>query len=333
MNTNIINVIETEQNSQTKNNTFGFSNSFNNIVPLSPYNRSNISYYQNNSYSSPYINNSLSYKGNESFYSEELYQGYNLSHSPENEQTPKMFMDIEQNDDFCKKKENDKEIIKKNIQLNVNNTNSITKISTLNLGNQIEKIPIPIIQNIVSTADLCCEMNLKEIALRAQNTIYNPKRFSGLIMRIKDPKTTALIFSNGKIVCLGAKTEEESEKACRKYGKILKNMNYPVKFKNFKIQNIVSSCRLDFEIPLVRLYIHMKKYLPNSTVNYEPELFPGLIYRYMNKKKENDNQSLNIVYLIFKSGNIVIAGAKNRHQIFDSFENVFTLLSQFKSKS
>lgn len=311
MNTNIINVIETEQNSQTKNNTFGFSNSINNnIVPLSPYNPSNISYYQNNSYSSPYINNSLSYKGNESFYSEM--------------QTPKMFMDIEQNDDFCKKKENDKEII---------NTNSITKISTLNLGNQLEKIPIPIIQNIVSTADLCCEMNLKEIALRAQNTIYNPKRFSGLIMRIKDPKTTALIFSNGKIVCLGAKTEEESEKACRKYGKILKNMNYPVKFKNFKIQNIVSSCRLDFEIPLVRLYIHMKKYLPNSTVNYEPELFPGLIYRYMNKKKENDNQSLNIVYLIFKSGNIVIAGAKNRHQIFESFENVFTLLSQFKSKS
>ena len=337
MKTNLNNIKEAEINSQVKNTTSGFSNIFNEIIPLSSYNPSEVSYYQNqnDSYSSPLLNQTPSYYGSEKDYSEELNQGNNFSSNniPESEQTPKMYMDVEQNDDdFSKQKDNEKEINKKNIQSNDNNTNCVTKISTSNMGNKIEKKPIPIIQNIVSTADLCCELNLREILLRAQNTIYNPKRFSGLIMRIKEPKTTALIFSNGKIVCLGAKTEEDSEKACRKYGKILKNMNYPVKFKDFKIQNIVSSCNLNFEIPLGKLDIHMKKYLPKSKVSYEPELFPGLIYRYMDEKMENTKERPKIVYLIFKSGNIVIAGAKTRNQIFDSFEKVFTLLSQFKLK-
>lgn len=70
----------------------------------------------------------------------------------------------------------------------------------------------PKLQNIVSTANLGCELKLRQIALQARNAEYNPKRFAAVIMRIKEPKTTALIFSSGKMVCTGAKSEEDSKK-------------------------------------------------------------------------------------------------------------------------
>ena len=73
----------------------------------------------------------------------------------------------------------------------------------------------PQLQNIVSTADLKCKLDLRTIALKARNAEYNPKRFAAVIMRIRQPKTTALIFASGKMVCTGAKSEEESKKAIR----------------------------------------------------------------------------------------------------------------------
>lgn len=60
-------------------------------------------------------------------------------------------------------------------------------------------------RNIVCTVNLGCKLDLKKIALHARNAEYNPKRFAAVIMRIRDPRTTALIFSSGKMVCTGAK--------------------------------------------------------------------------------------------------------------------------------
>jgi len=73
----------------------------------------------------------------------------------------------------------------------------------------------PTLQNIVSTVDLKCKLDLKTIALNARNTEYNPKRFAAAIMKIRNPKTTALIFSSGKMVCTGAKSEEDSKKGSK----------------------------------------------------------------------------------------------------------------------
>lgn len=79
------------------------------------------------------------------------------------------------------------------------------------------------------------ELDLKEIALKARNAEYNPKRFAAVIMRLRDPKTTALIFRSGKMVCTGAKTEDASNRAARKYAKIIQTLGFPVKFQDFKI--------------------------------------------------------------------------------------------------
>jgi transcription initiation factor TFIID TATA-box-binding protein len=177
---------------------------------------------------------------------------------------------------------------------------------------------IPKLQNIVSTANLKCELDLREIALQAKNAEYNPKRFAAVIMRIRDPKTTALIFASGKMVCTGARSEEDSRKAARQYAKIINKLGFPVKFSEFKIQNIVGSCDVQFPIRLEGLANAHSRFC-----SYEPEMFPGLIYR-MNKPK--------IVLLIFVSGKIVLTGAKDRNDIYLAFQTIYPTLLSFKKK-
>lgn len=80
----------------------------------------------------------------------------------------------------------------------------------------------------MSTVNLGCKLDLKKIALHARNAEYNPKRFAAVIMRIREPRTTALIFSSGKMVCTGAKSEEDSRLAARKYARIVQKLGFPV---------------------------------------------------------------------------------------------------------
>ena len=115
---------------------------------------------------------------------------------------------------------------------NIKTPKSVSMTSYTNESSKIIQIDIlPTIENVVSTAKLGYQLNLREIALQAINAEYNPKRFSAVIKKIKEPKTTALIFSTGKIVCLGAKNEIESKKSCRKFAKIIKSLGYQIVFK------------------------------------------------------------------------------------------------------
>ncbi|NWV16288.1 TBPL2 protein, partial [Origma solitaria] len=114
---------------------------------------------------------------------------------------------------------------------------------------------VPQLQNIVSTVNLACKLDLKNIALHARNAEYNPKRFAAVIMRIREPRTTALIFSSGKMVCTGAKSEEQSRLAARKYARVVQKLGFPAKFLDFKIQNMVGSCDVRFPIRLEGLVV------------------------------------------------------------------------------
>mmetsp|Transcript_4694 Transcript_4694/g.7290 ORF Transcript_4694/g.7290 Transcript_4694/m.7290 type:complete len:196 (-) Transcript_4694:617-1204(-) len=175
---------------------------------------------------------------------------------------------------------------------------------------------VPQLQNIVSTVNMGVQLDLKQIALKARNAEYNPKRFAAVIMRIRDPKTTALIFASGKMVCTGAKSEEASKLAARKYARIIQKLGFEAKFLDFKIQNIVGSCDVKFPIRLEGL-----AYAHGTFSSYEPELFPGLIYRMVQPK---------IVLLIFVSGKIVLTGAKIRDEIYEAFENIYPVLQEFR---
>ena len=217
----------------------------------------------------------------------------------------------------------------KSRNLNSDNKNSLYK-------NLPKELPInqdiqPKLQNIVSTANLGCQLKLRQIALQARNAEYNPKRFAAVIMRIKEPKTTALIFSSGKMVCTGAKSEEDSKKASRKYAKIIRSLGFPVEFKEFKVQNIVGSCDVKFQISLSKLNMKLGKLNMSSDngsnknkkyiCHYEPEIFPGLIYHMLQPE---------IVLLIFVSGKIVLTGAKEREEIYNAFKKIYPVLYKFR---
>ena len=175
---------------------------------------------------------------------------------------------------------------------------------------------VPTLQNIVSTVNLGCKLDLKKIALHARNAEYNPKRFAAVIMRIREPRTTALIFSSGKMVCTGAKSEEQSRLAARKYARIVQKLGFEAKFLDFKIQNMVGSCDVKFPIRLEGLVLTHSQFS-----SYEPELFPGLIYRMVKPR---------IVLLIFVSGKVVLTGAKVRNEIYEAFDNIYPILKGFR---
>lgn len=177
---------------------------------------------------------------------------------------------------------------------------------------------VPQLQNIVSTVNLGCKLDLKKIAIHARNAEYNPKRFAAVIMRIREPRTTALIFSSGKMVCTGAKSEDDSRLAARKYARIIQKLGFPAKFLDFKIQNMVGSCDVRFPIRLEGLVLTHGQFS-----SYEPELFPGLIYRMVKPR---------IVLLIFVSGKVVLTGAKVRQEIYEAFDNIYPILKSFKKQ-
>jgi transcription initiation factor TFIID TATA-box-binding protein len=136
---------------------------------------------------------------------------------------------------------------------------------------------------------------------------------------MREPKTTALIFKNGKMVITGAKSERDSALAAQLYTKAIKNVGNPVKFTDFKIQNMVASCSVNFKNKLEALYQsdHQK------FCDFNPETFPGLIYHLQKPK---------VCLLIFASGKIVLTGAKTIEDINKAFKEIQPLLRQHVKK-
>ena len=195
-----------------------------------------------------------------------------------------------------------------------------------------QEYPQTRIVNVVSMFYVGCPLNLRKIALTYKNSEYNPKRINAVIMRIKKPKTVALIFYTGRIICTGAKTEEESEEAARLFAKILKKYIEPkVKFCDFKIINIVSTCDIKNQLNLTKLSAHIAyKFSSNQTnkddkniVSYAPEIFPGLIYRMCKPE---------ITLLIFASGKVNFVGVKDRKDIPEALKKIYPVLLNHKIK-
>jgi transcription initiation factor TFIID TATA-box-binding protein len=175
---------------------------------------------------------------------------------------------------------------------------------------------------VVGTVNLGCKLDLKEITWKGKATEYNPNRFAAVIMRLRNPKTTGLIFSSGKMVITGARSEEECQLASRKYAKIIEKMGFAVRYSEFKIQNVVASADVKFPIHLEKLELdHINKKVETADIQFMPELFPGLVYRLKVPK---------MAFLIFVSGKIVVTGAKSYREIIESFEQIYRLVHRFR---
>lgn len=172
------------------------------------------------------------------------------------------------------------------------------------------------LQNCVSTVSLGCELKLLDIYCRTRYSEYNPARFHGVVMKILEPRATALVFRSGKIVCTGARNEHDSYIAARKFARIIQRLGYPAKFLNFKIQNFIATADLRFPVRLEAL-----QQAHGQFASYEPELFPGLVYRMIRPR---------VVLLIFVNGKLVITGGKTKQDIYEAVDIIHPILRSFK---
>ena len=174
------------------------------------------------------------------------------------------------------------------------------------------------IVNIVVSSSLEKEIPLERMAATLPNTEYNPEQFPGLVLRIKEPKTSALIFSSGKIVCTGARTMEEVERSIQEIIKNLKKLNIIVTIKpEITVQNIVASGSIGMDLNLNVLGMQ----LPNT--EYEPEQFPGLVHKL---------KGTNATFLLFSNGKIVCTGTKNEQQVHEATDKLIENLRKLLHK-
>ena len=162
------------------------------------------------------------------------------------------------------------------------------------------------IQNVVATVimEITEKIDLTIISRKYEDVEYNPERFPGLIMRISEPKATFLIFSTGKMVITGLRRADEAAPGVKKVVKYLKKAGINVSNPQIKIQNIVASGDLHTFIDLNMATIVLEN------VMYEPEVFPGVIYRMQDPKT---------VFLLFSTGKVVCTGAKNKEIVREAF--------------
>lgn len=174
------------------------------------------------------------------------------------------------------------------------------------------------IENVVASASLNVEVPLNKVVSNLEGIEYEPEQFPGLVLRLKQPKAAALIFSSGKIVCTGAKSPSEANDAIARVVSMIKKagIKVPKEYK-VKVENIVASAKLDKELNLDDIAFNLEN------AEYEPEQFPGLVYR-MNDPK--------VAFLLFGSGKIVCTGGRSIADVNRAVAKINEKLKQLSRK-
>lgn len=184
-------------------------------------------------------------------------------------------------------------------------------------GTEPAKKDIQIVNIVVSTS-LEHDIPLEKMAATLSNTEYNPEQFPGLVIRIREPKTSALIFSSGKVVCTGARTLQKVEESLQQIIKSLEKINIKINIKpKIHVQNIVASGSVGMDLNLNVLAMKLEN------TEYEPEQFPGLVYKLPQAKA---------TFLLFSNGKIVCTGTKSEEQVNDAVDKLIENLKKTKGK-
>ncbi|NIA03883.1 MAG: TATA-box-binding protein [Nitrospiraceae bacterium] len=170
--------------------------------------------------------------------------------------------------------------------------------------------------NIVVSSDLKHELPLEKMAAVMSNTEYNPEQFPGLVFRVREPKTSALLFSSGRIVCTGARSIEKVRESINSIIASLKRIGINITHTpKITIQNIVASGATGLELNLNKLAMKLKN------TDYEPEQFPGLVYKLSNK-------DIPATFLLFSNGKIVCTGAKSEEDVYKATNMLLDILKK-----
>jgi len=172
------------------------------------------------------------------------------------------------------------------------------------------------IQNIVISTSLEHDIPLIKLAEVLPNTEYNPEQFPGLVMRIKTPKTSALIFSSGKVVCTGAKSLTKVKESIEKIIENLRKIRIKIKIRpKIIVQNMVASGTINMDLNLNSLAMKLEN------TEYEPEQFPGLVYKLPGTRA---------TFLLFSNGKIVCTGTRSEVKLREAVRKLIIVLKKIK---
>ena len=159
------------------------------------------------------------------------------------------------------------------------------------------------IENIVASGVIADAIDLESVSDKIKNCELNTKRFPGAVYRIENPKIASLIFSSGKVVLTGIRKKSDLRPGLEIIMQSLRDAGvktYDV--PQVAITNMVCSYDMGRYINLNKVVITLNL----ENIEYEPEQFPGLVYRIDDPK---------IVALLFSSGKIIPTGGKNIEDI------------------
>ncbi|KAF0691043.1 Aste57867_17655 [Aphanomyces stellatus] len=176
------------------------------------------------------------------------------------------------------------------------------------------------IVNIVATFDLGLKIDLKDLVMNARNVEYNPRKFGGAIMRLRNPKTTAIVFGTGKVVLVGLNDIDGADFAAQRVETIVRKIGYTdATAKHVTVRNITATANAAHRVRLEGLLLEHARFC-----SFEPELFPGLYYRMIGPK---------MCFTIFTSGKVIVCGAKSLVDVGNGFAKLMPVLHQFQMRS
>jgi len=171
------------------------------------------------------------------------------------------------------------------------------------------------IENIVASAKVADSLDLQVISSKIKDAEYNKKRFPGVVLRMQNPKIAALVFGSGKVVLTGAKSIDSLSQGLEILGEKLRDLGIDIPNDlEYKVQNIVTSADLGTPINLNKIAVGFNL----DRIEYEPEQFPGLVYRLEEPK---------VVVLLFGSGKLIITGGKQPEDAKKAVNKILSDLS------
>ena len=178
-----------------------------------------------------------------------------------------------------------------------------------------EKIKV---ENVVASTDMKKIISLDKLLTILEDSEYEPEQFPGLVYRLTEPKVATLIFRSGKIICVGARSTAAAKVALRKTVKNIKKIGVRINENTIKVKivNIVVSVTLGRDLNLDQLAFQLED------SEYEPEQFPGLVYRIFEPK---------VAFLLFSSGRVVCAGAKSLADVKKAVKKLEAKLKSLKA--
>ncbi|KAG5683842.1 hypothetical protein PVAND_013105 [Polypedilum vanderplanki] len=210
------------------------------------------------------------------------------------------------------------------VESNINDAQQTTTVEETTVANVEEETAVEeeseepeidiVISNVVCAFSVRCHLSLKHIALQGANVEF--KRENGMVtMKLRKPYTTASIWSSGKITCTGATSEEQAKIAARRYARMLQKLNFRVRFQNYRVVNVLGTCKMPWAIKIVQFSEKYKK-----EASYEPELHPGVTYNL-----KNPTATLKI----FSTGSMTVT-ARSVADVQAAIEHIYPLVYEFK---